>query len=140
MQNKNRCVKKVLFLCTENSCRSIIAEALTNFYFDFVEAKSAGVKANSKVNKYTKKVLIENRIWDKKYHSKRLNDVNHEEFDLVVSVCDKAKESCPIFPKKTQHLHVGFKDPDKESYKAFEELFKDMKRELLPMLKSKLCG
>lgn len=132
-------MKKVLFLCTGNSCRSIIAEALVNAKLDNVEAKSAGVKANGRVHGYAKEVLKERGIWDDRYHSKVLDEVLKEEFDLVVTVCDNAKESCPMFPYKVPLLHVSFEDPDGKERSEFEKTFELMEKELLPMLKDKLC-
>ncbi len=74
--------KKVLILCTGNSCRSIIAEALINAKLDAVVAKSSGVKASGKVNPNAKKLLEEKGIWQNEYHSKTLETVIDEEFDL----------------------------------------------------------
>ncbi len=117
-------MKKVLILCTGNSCRSIIAEALINSYLDGVEAKSSGVKASGKVNENAKKVLIENNCWSDSYHSKTIDRVINEEFDLVVTVCDHANETCPTFPKIVKHIHIPFKDPDGKDYPQFIETFK----------------
>jgi len=64
--------KKVLVLCTGNSCRSIIAEALINAQVDGVEAKSSGVRASGKVNPNAKKLLEEKGIWREEYCRKRL--------------------------------------------------------------------
>jgi len=130
--------KNVLILCTGNSCRSIIAEALINSYTDGVKAYSSGVKPSGKVNANAKKVLIEHGDWDESYHSKVLNKLKDIEFDLVVTVCEHAKETCPIFPKKTPIIHIGFKDPDGEEYKEFEKTYKDIKEILLPKVKEEL--
>lgn len=133
-------MKKVLYLCTGNSCRSIIAEALTNALIKGVEAKSSGIRANGTVHESAKKVLQINSVWDDKYHSKTMDKILLKEFDLVVTVCDNAKESCPVFPKRTQLLHVGFEDPDGKEFGAFEKCFKEIKTKLLPLVESKLCG
>lgn len=130
--------KKVLILCTGNSCRSIIAQALVNAKLEGVSAKSAGVKASGKVNANAKKVLSQNGIWNESYHSKTLDSVMNEEFDLVVTVCDHAKESCPMFPKPVPKMHVGFKDPDGKEYGAFEKTYEQIEKELLPRIKQKL--
>ncbi len=130
--------KKVLILCTGNSCRSIIAEAVLNKYLDGVDAESSGVKASGKVNPNAKKVLEENGLWDEKYHSKTLDKVIDTEFDLVVTVCDNAKESCPVFPKKTKVIHVGYEDPDGKEYSAFEKTLKLIKTELTPIVRMEL--
>jgi len=124
-------MKKVLVLCTGNSCRSIIAEALINAKVDGVEAKSAGVKASGKVNANAKKVLEANGIWKSSYHSKTLDEVIDEDFDLVITVCDNAKESCPVFPKAVEVVHIGFEDPDGKDYGEFEKTYKDIEERLL---------
>lgn len=124
-------MKKVLVLCTGNSCRSIIAEALINEYLEGVEAKSAGVKACGEVNKNAKKVLQNQGIWKETYHSKNIKDLEKEDFDLVVTVCDKAKENCPIFPKHTKTLHINYEDPNGKEIETFNLLYKKMKNELL---------
>jgi len=130
--------KKVLILCTGNSCRSIIAEAVLNKYLDGVEAQSSGVKASGKVNPNAKKVLQEDGSWSDNYHSKTLDKVIDEEFDLVVTVCDNAKESCPLFPKQTKVIHVGYEDPDGKNYNAFEKILKLIKIELIPIVRMEL--
>jgi len=130
--------KKVLILCTGNSCRSIIAEALVNSFLDGILAKSSGVRASGRVNPLAKRVLEENGIWDESYHSKTLDKVMDEEFDLVVTVCDHAKENCPVFPKDTKVLHVGFSDPDGKDYSEFEKTYADIKSILLPKVKDAL--
>ena len=131
-------MKKVLVLCTGNSCRSIIGEALINAYLENVSAKSAGVSPNGKVNQNAKKVLQEHSIWDDDYNSKHLNDLIEEEFDLVVTVCDGAKESCPVFPKTTKTLHVSFEDPDGKDYSEFKKTFTIMRDNFLPKIKDAL--
>ena len=130
--------KKVLILCTGNSCRSIIAEAVLNKYLDGVDAESSGIKASGKVNPNAKKVLQENNLWDEKYHSKTIDKVMDTEFDLVVTVCDNAMESCPIFPKDTRVIHVGYEDPDGKNYSAFEKTLKLIKMELTPIVRMEL--
>jgi len=130
--------KKVLILCTGNSCRSIIAEAVLNKYLYGVEAFSSGVKASGKVNPNAKKVLIQDNSWDEKYHSKTLDKVIDTEYNLVITVCDNAKESCPIFPKNTKVIHVGYEDPDGKNFSAFEKTLKLIKMELIPITRIEL--
>ena len=130
--------KKVLILCTGNSCRSIIAEAVLNKYLDGVEAQSSGVKASGKVNPNAKKVLQENNLWEDRYHSKTIDKVMDIDFDLVVTVCDNAMESCPVFPKNTKVIHVGYEDPDGKNYSAFEKTLKLIKMELTPIVRMEL--
>ena len=124
--------KKVLIMCTGNSCRSIIAQAVIDNYLDEVEAYSCGVAPSGRVNLNAKKILQENGIWSNSYYSKHLDEVIDIDFDLVITVCDSAKKSCPIFPKDTKVVHIGFDDPDGKEYSAFEQTFKDIKEILLP--------
>ncbi len=130
--------KKVLILCTGNSCRSIIGEAVLNAYLDGVDAYSSGVKASGKVNPNAKKVLQEEGIWKDEYHSKKIDKVLDIKFDLVVTVCDNAKESCPIFPKDVKVIHVGYEDPDGKNYSAFTKTLKLIKMELTPIVRMEL--
>lgn len=133
-------MKKVLVLCTGNSCRSIIAEALINAKLDGVEAMSSGVRASGKVNPNAKKLLQEKGIWRDEYHSKTLDTVIDEEFDLVVTVCDHANETCPMFPRPIPKIHIAFVDPDGNGYEAFEDTYKDIENILLPKVKEALFG
>ena len=132
--------KKVLILCTGNSCRSIIAEALINAKLEGVNAESSGVKASGKVNPNAKKVLEENGIWKDEYHSKTLDTVIDHHYDLVVTVCDHAHETCPMFPKPVKTIHVGFEDPDGKAYEAFEATYKEIEEVLLPKVKEELSN
>ncbi|KIM03397.1 MAG: arsenate reductase [Sulfurovum sp. AS07-7] len=131
-------MKKVLLICTGNSCRSIIAEALINAKIFGVEAKSAGVHINEEVNPLAKKLLESKGIWKDEYHSKTIDKFFNEHFDLLVTLCDFSYESCPIFPRPITKIHVGFTDPDGEPYKIYEELYKEMEYELLPRIKKAL--
>jgi arsenate reductase len=132
-------MKKVLILCTGNSCRSIIAEALVNAYCEGIEAYSAGVRASGNVNAYAKRVLEEEGIWRDEYHSKTLDSVIDMDFDLVVTVCDHANETCPMFPKAVKKIHVGFSDPDGKEYGAFIFTCKAIRSELLPKIEEALA-
>lgn len=131
-------MKKVLILCTGNSCRSIIAEALVNAKLKGIKAYSAGVRASGKVNAYAKQVLEEEGIWKDEYRSKTLDEVINLDFDLVVTVCDHANETCPMFPRPIPKIHVGFSDPDGKDYGAFILTYKAIEAELLPIIKEKL--
>ena len=131
-------MKKVLILCTGNSCRSIIAEALINKELKDIQAYSSGVKASGKVNPNAKKILEQNNCWDTKYHSKVLEEVMDIDYDLIVTVCDNAKESCPLFKGDTKVIHIGFEDPDGKEYDEFIKTYKLIKEELLPIVKKEL--
>ena len=133
-------MKKVLVLCTGNSCRSIIAEALINNELsNCVEAYSSGVKASGSVNPNAKKVLQKHGIWRDDYHSKTLDTMMDTNYDLVITVCGNAKETCPTFPGLTQTMHVGFEDPDGKEFDAFLQTFVEIREKLIPIIKNKLC-
>ncbi len=127
--------QKVLVMCTGNSCRSIIGEALINAKLEGVEAYSCGVEPSGRVNPNAKKVLKSHSIWSDNYHSKHLDSVIYEDFDLVVTVCDHAHETCPVFPKPVKKIHVSFEDPDGKAYEAFEETYREIEEVLLPAVK-----
>ncbi len=130
--------KRVLILCTGNSCRSIIAEALINARLEGVTADSSGVRASGRVNPNARKLLEEKGIWREEYHSKVIDTVIDNEYDLIVTVCDHAKETCPMFPKAVKTIHVGFEDPDGKGYEAFEATYKEIEEILLPEVKRAL--
>lgn len=131
-------MKNVLILCTGNSCRSIIAEALINKYLDDVTAYSSGVTPSGRVNPNAKKVLEAHNAWNDNYHSKTLDTLDHINFDLVVTVCSYAQETCPTFPKPIPTIHIGFDDPDGKEYEAFETTYTEIKTTLLPQVETKL--
>ena len=132
-------MKKVLILCTGNSCRSIIAEALINAELgERIKAYSSGVAASGNVHPDARKILQIHDIWRNEYHSKKLQTLIHIDFDLVVTVCDHASQTCPMFPSKTEVVHLGFEDPDGGDYQAFELCFNQIKARLLPYVRSAL--
>ncbi len=130
--------KKVLILCTGNSCRSIIAEAQINAFIEGASSDSSGVKASGRVNENAKKLLKDKGIWKEEYHSKTIDTVINNDYDLVVTVCGHANETCPIFPKATKVIHVGFEDPDGRDYYAFLDTYEEIKNVLLPKVKEEL--
>jgi len=130
--------KRVLILCTGNSCRSIIAEALINAELDGISAESSGTKASGRVNPNAKRLLEQEGLWREEYHSKTLDTVIDNDYDLVVTVCGNAQETCPMFPKQTKTIHVGFEDPDGKEFEAFEETLKRIRNELLPIIEKEL--
>lgn len=127
--------KKVLILCTGNSCRSIIAEALINAKLDGISSDSSGVKASGKVNVNAKKLLEQKGIWKEEYHSKTIDKVMNNHYDLVVTVCGHANETCPVFDLDTKIIHIGFEDPDGKEFSAFEDTYEEIEVILLPIIK-----
>jgi arsenate reductase len=106
--------KNVLFLCSHNSCRSQIAEGFLNtLYNNSYEAFSAGIIPTN-VNPYAVEVMEEIGIYLSKHYSKSIDEFKDKKFDVVVTVCDGAKEACPFFPGK-KIIHKSFKDPTNSS-------------------------
>lgn len=132
--------KNVLILCTGNSCRSIMGEALINAKLgDCAFAQSSGVKASGKVNPNAQALLETKGYWRDEYHSKVIETVLDTPFDLVVTVCDHANETCPMFPKAVKTIHVGFEDPSGKAVEEYEKTLDLIEKELLPIIKEELC-
>ncbi len=102
---------RILVLCTGNSARSQMAEGLFRHYLgDRYEVFSAGTNP-SHVRPEAIDVMRELGIDISSHRSKSVDEFAGQEFTYVITVCDNAKESCPIFPGKTQRIHWGFEDP-----------------------------
>lgn len=107
--------KRVLFLCTHNSARSQMAEGLLRArYGDQYESFSAGTEV-TRVNPYVMKSMAAIGIDLGSHRSKHLEEFLQQEMDVVVTVCDNAKEACPFFPKARVRLHRSFPDPSRFS-------------------------
>jgi arsenate reductase len=131
---------KVLFLCTENACRSQMAEGLVNHDLaGQVKAFSAGVRP-SRVNPMAIQVMAELGIDISQHRSKSVDDLAGEQFDLVITVCDQAQEQCPLFPGDTEVMHVGFPDPARSSGSGmvFRKVRDALREQLVPLLREKL--
>ena len=103
--------KRVLFLCTGNSARSQMAEALVNTHFgDEWQAVSAGTQPAGYVHPYALRALAEAGI-EHRGRSKGAEEFRGEPFDLVVTVCDDAAENCPFWPGLGRQVHFGLPDP-----------------------------
>jgi arsenate reductase len=114
-------IKKVLFLCTGNSCRSQMAEAWTkHLKGDQFEAYSAGVKPKD-IDPRAIKAMAEAGLDISGQKSKDVDALGSTEFDYVITLCDNARESCPYFPAKTKLIHRGFDDPPKLAENAKNE-------------------
>ncbi len=102
---------KVLFLCTGNSCRSQMAEGWARaLRSDLMEVWSAGVAAHG-LNPLAVKAMAGAGVDISGHRSKLVDELLDIPFDLVVTVCDNARESCPVFPGKARIVHRGFDDP-----------------------------
>jgi arsenate reductase (thioredoxin) len=135
---------KVLLLCTENACRSQMAEGLVNHDLaSRVQAFSAGVRPG-RVNPRAIQVMAELGIDISHHRSKSVDDLSEKQFDLVITVCDQAREQCPVFFGPAEVLHVGFPDParatgtEDEIMVAFRHIRDEMRRQLIPLLQKKL--
>jgi len=106
-------MKKVLVLCTGNSCRSQIAEGyLRHFAGDAALIYSAGVETHG-VNPRAIQIMQEDGIDLSQHTSNHIDEYMDIDFDYVITVCDNAKERCPYFPTKAQKFHYNFPDPAK---------------------------
>ena len=102
---------KILFLCTGNSCRSQMAEGWARaLKGSQIEAFSAGIETHG-LNPRAVQVMAEAGVDISGHRSKTVADLPNKNFDFVVTVCDHAHESCPLFLGKTKVVHVGFDDP-----------------------------
>jgi len=112
---------KVLFLCTGNSCRSQMAEGWArHLNGDVIEPYSAGIETHGS-NPNAVKVMAEAGVDISMQRSKHVDELKNVSFDYVVTVCDHAHESCPLFPGKTKVVHVGFDDPPRLARNAGTE-------------------
>jgi arsenate reductase (thioredoxin) len=122
--------KKILFLCTGNSCRSQIAEAWTRYLKnDEFESYSAGITPKG-VDPRAVKAMAEAGIDISTQTSKDIDSLGTVEFDYVVTLCDNARESCPYYPAMTKLIHKGFDDPPSlaEGAKSEEDAMKHYRR------------
>ena len=120
---------RVLFVCTGNSARSIMAEALLRRHGgDRFEVHSAGTEPRG-VNPLTVRVLGEAGIDASWAHSKSVNGFLGQHFDYVITVCDQARQVCPVFPGAHESLHWDYEDPaeatgtEEERLRVFRRVF-----------------
>lgn len=103
--------KRVLILCTGNSARSQMAEGfLRHLAGDRFEVESAGVEP-SHVRPQAIAAMLERGVDISHHRSKSVDEFTGQEFDYVITVCDNARERCPVFPVKTERIHWSFDDP-----------------------------
>jgi len=112
---------KILFLCTGNSCRSQMAEGWARqLKSDRIEAYSAGVDP-AELNSLAVRVMAEAGVEIEDQRSKDVRELLDVGFDYVVTVCDYAREGCPVFPGDTRVVHAGFDDPPRLASSARSE-------------------
>ena len=110
---KNIIMKKILVLCTGNSCRSQIAEGYLRYFANGnAEIYSAGVETHG-VNPRAIAIMKEDGIDISAHTSNNIDEYYNIEFDYLITVCDNAKERCPYFPTNAQKFHYNFPDPAK---------------------------
>jgi len=113
-------MKKIVVLCTGNSCRSQIAEGyLRHFAGDKAEIFSAGIETHG-VNPKAIAVMKEDGIDISNHTSNHIDEYDRISFDFVITVCDNAKENCPFFPTNAIKFHHNFPDPAKASGDDYE--------------------
>ena len=124
---------KLIVICTGNTCRSQIAEGLLKSKYPEAEIYSAGTHPEIQVNPYAVKAMAEVGYDISKQYPKLVTDFIDEEFDYVLTVCDSAQETCPVFPNAKNRVHNSFVDPSRSSYESDEhalEVYKNTVKEI----------
>ena len=117
--------EKILYLCTGNSCRSQMAEGWTReLKSEQFEAYSAGIEKHG-LNENAVRVMKEAGVDISQQESQTIDELPDLNFDYVVTVCDSAREACPVYPGGTKQIHAGFDDPPRLAKQA------DSKKEAL---------
>jgi arsenate reductase len=131
-------MKKVLVLCTGNSCRSQIAEGYLRY---FAKNKaliySAGIETHG-VNQKAIEIMTEDNIDISRHTSNKIDEYSDISFDYVITVCDNAKENCPFFPSQAKRFHYNFPDPAKAM--GTEEEIRQEFRKVRDMIKAYTAG
>jgi len=134
-------MKRILVLCTGNSCRSQMAEGfLRQLANNRFEIFSAGVKATL-VNPFAIKVMNEIGIDISSHRSKSVTEFLGQEFDTIITVCDNAKKTCPMFPGQYEKIHWDIEDPaeakgsEEEKLHFFRKIRDEIKNRCLNFLK-----
>ncbi len=128
---------KILVLCTGNSCRSQMAEGLMKSFNPSLDVFSAGTEPSGTVHPKAILAMKEIGIDISSHHPKPVDDFLQDSFDYVITVCDNAKENCPVFTGDVKHrMHIGFRDPaqatgtEEEIMKVFREVRDQIRLEM----------
>jgi arsenate reductase len=124
---------KIIVICTGNTCRSQIAECLLKSKYPDAEIYSAGTYPETHVNPYAVKAMAESGYDISKQYPKLVNDFIKDEFDHVLTVCDSAQETCPVFPNAKNRVHRSFVDPSRSSYESDDhalDIYKNTVKEI----------
>ncbi|MFT4761752.1 MAG: arsenate reductase [Paraglaciecola sp.] len=131
-------MKNILILCTGNSCRSQIAHGFFQKYAgEKAHIYSAGVETHG-VNPKAISIMKEIGINLSKYTSNHMDEYVAIDFDYIITVCDSAKERCPVFPVKTTQIHRNFTDPAGKDIEAFRKVRGEIEVFAKAFLKEKL--
>lgn len=132
-------IKNVLVLCRENACRSQMAEAILNHDLgDQVRAVSAGLQPQSRISQGALDALADAGLPTTGLSPKALEQFRGQSFDLVVTVCDIAKELCPVFPRPTPRMHIPYPDPRGEPLAGFIRVRDEIRESLIPIVRTAL--
>lgn len=132
-------LKTVLVLCTGNSCRSQMGEAILNHELaGLVRAVSAGTLPQPKVADGAIEALRLAGLPTEGLYPKTVEALMEQPIDLVVSVCDNARETCPVFPRPVPRIHVPFHDPHGEPLESFVAVRDDIRARLVPAVRAAL--
>ena len=129
-------MKTILFLCTGNSCRSQMAEAIVNAKYPEWRAYSAGTKPAGYVHEFAIEALNEIGI-SHSGQSKSIDELPTKDFDIVATVCDSAAEECPVWPGRAgKRVHHSFVDPAKAEETREERMavFRQVRSEMLEVI------
>ena len=132
---------KIIIICTGNSCRSQIAEGFFKHYRKDWEIYSAGISPKG-LNPLAVEVMLEKGIDISKQTSNSIEEYSNKKFDFVITVCDKAKESCPLFQNANETLHWSFPDPAEfmggidEKMNKFREVRDQIEEKIIEFLKN----
>lgn len=136
---------RVLILCTGNSCRSQMAEGFLKSFDSTLEVHSAGTSASDRVHPKAVQVMKETGVDLSANYPKNVDRFLDKSFNFIITVCDNAKETCPVFIGKIDHrLHIGFDDPaeaagtEKEILAVFRRVRDEIKQGFYDFYKSNL--
>jgi len=130
---------KILILCTGNSCRSQMAQGFLQSFDTKIEVHSAGTFPTASINYTAVKVMAEAGIDISHHYPKNADNYIDDEWDYVITVCDDANETCPVFSGKVKHrLHMGFEDPSRTE--GPEEYVISEFRKVRDQIKNKFYG
>ncbi|MBI5540998.1 MAG: arsenate reductase ArsC [Bacteroidia bacterium] len=137
---------RILILCTGNSCRSQMAEGIMRNLNPKNEVFSAGTRPEKQVNKYAVKVMEEIGINISQHYPKLVDNFISQPFDFVITVCDNAKEVCPVFIGNVrERVHIGFEDPadatgtDEEKLIVYRKIRDQIKERLTKFYNEEIC-